>query len=186
MSAAGKLARRGAALVRSGGAPKAAVAQLGPVGPPPAAAVLLVGALLWPRPDTDPGMVLALVADDDVADPALARVLEVTRSLVYTREPVGPALVLDELRRAGATSRTVADRLAAASTCGAVAEMLRGYAAAVVAESLRRRVDAAGVALSAAAAEMAEGDLGPLVERAAAGVADCAARLARLRGGAQA
>lgn len=184
MSAA-DIARRGAQLARSRKyAPAGGVAgQLPPVGPPPAAELLLVGALLWATPAVDPGPVLALVADEDVADPALAAVLKVIRSMVYAREPVGPVLVLDQLRRGGEPSKAVADRLLQATAAGAVPFALRGYAAAVVAGSLRRRVESAGAALTAAAAEVAEVDLGPLAERAAAGVVDCGERLAKLRGG---
>lgn len=162
--------------------PGHAPGQLPPVGPPPTAELLLVGALLWPTPEADPGPVLALVADDDVADPALAQVLGVVRSMIYAREQVGPALVLAEFRRQGGPSKPVADRLLQATACGGLALALRGYAAAVVAESLRRRMESAGAALSAAAATMAEDDLAPLAARAAAAVADCAERLARLRG----
>lgn len=157
-------------------------AQLPPVGPPPAAEVLLVGALLWPAADADPGPVLALVADDDVADPHLAVVLACARSLIYAREPVGAVVVADELRREGRLTQPVADRLASATTSGAVPAALSGYACAVVSASLRRRVESAGTALCAAAEAMPEADLAPLVVRAAASVEDCAARLERLRG----
>ena len=176
------LARRGAALVRSGKYAPAA-AQLPPVGPPPAAEVLLVGALLWPTPDDDPGPVIALVADDDVADPHLAEVLTCARSLIYTRKSVGQVIVADELHRSGRYSAIVADRLTTATTCGAVPAALPGYARAVVSASLRRRVESAGAALTAAAESVREIDLAPLAERAASAVADCAARLEKLRGG---
>ena len=160
-------------------------AQLPPVGPIPSAEVLLVGALLWPTPDDDHGPVLALVADDDVADPHLAAVLACARALIYAREPVGPVIVLDELGREGKLTKLVADRLNTATTCGAVPAALRGYGSAVVAASLRRRVESAGAALTAAAESMAEADLAPMAERAANAIADCAARLAKLRGGVQ-
>ena len=158
-------------------------AQLPPVGPMPDPETLLLSALLWPRAGgPDPGPVLALVADDDVADPATAEVLAVVRSLVYARQPVGPVVVLDELRRNGRPSKAVCDRLLTATTAGAVPEALPGFACAVVSDSLRRRAESAGHALIAAAVSMAESDLAPLAERAAAGVVDCATRLERLRG----
>lgn len=160
------------------------IAQLPPVGPMPDAETLLLSALLWPRPDSDPGPVLALVLDDDVADPALCEVLKVARSLIYARQPVSPVVVRDELRRGGEPSKAVDDRLLIATTAGAVPEALRAYACAVVAASLRRRVESAGHALADAAESMAESDLGPLAERAAAGIANCAVRLAELRGAA--
>ena len=177
-----ELARRGADLSRSRKHAPAA-AQLPPVGPPPDAEVLLVGALLWPTPDDGPGPVIALVADDDVADPHLADVLACARSLIYARESVGAVIVADELRRLGKYSPLVAERLNAAAVSGAVPAALRGYAAAVVADSLRRRVESAGAALTAASESVREVDLAPLAERAASAVADCAARLEKLRGG---
>jgi hypothetical protein len=176
---AAELARRGAELARGR---RHAAAQLPPVGPPPAAELLMVGALLWPRPGLDPGPVLALVADDDVADPALAQLLGVIRSMVYAHESLGPAIVLDELTRSDGAGGPVADRLLQATTCGAVPDAVRGYAAAVVAASLRRRVESAGNALTEAAAQLHEDELAPLAQRAAAAVVDCAARLERLRG----
>lgn len=163
---------------------KAVAAQYRPEGPQPAAADLLVGALLWPvAGGPDPGRVLALVADDDIEDPPLAAVLAVVRSLIYAGEAVSPVVVADELRRAGGHV-LARERLRDVVAAGAVPVMLRRYAAAVVAESLRRRVESAGHALSAAADTMAEADLAPLAGRAAAGITDCAARLTKLRGGA--
>ena len=178
---AAELARRGARLARSG--KYAPAAQLLPVGPPPAAELLLVGALLWPRTDSDPDVVLALVLDDDIADPALCEVLKVARSMVYGREPVGLVVVHDELRRTGRLTKLVYERLTAVATSGGLPEALRGYACATVAASLRRRVESAGNALTEAAETMHEDDLAPMAQRAAAAIASCAARLDKLRGG---
>ncbi len=175
-----ELARRGAELARRG--KHAPPAQLPPVGPPPAAELLLVGALLWPRPDTDPGPVLALVADEDIADPAIAALLTVIRAMLAAGQPVGPVLVLDELQHRGGLTGGVGERLRQATTCGAVPEALRGYCCAVVAASLRRRVESAGAGLAAAAESMAEADLAVVAQRAADVVTGCAARLDRLRG----
>ena len=177
---AAELARRGAQLADS--RKHAPAAQLPPVGPLPAAELLLVGALLWLRADDEPGPVLALVLDEDLADPALAEVLQCARSFIYGGESVGPVVVADELGRAGTLTKLVAERLTAATTSGAVPAALRQYACAVVAASLRRRVESAGTALTAAAASSAEANLAPLAERAAAGVVDCASRLECLRG----
>lgn len=161
-------------------------AQLPPVGPPPAADVLLVGALLWPAAAFDPGPVIALVADDDLAEPHLADVLACARSLIYARQPVGAVIIADELAREGKLTRLVADRLTTATTSGAIPAALRGYACAVVSQSLRRRVKSAGIALTAAAESMREADLAPLAERAAGAIADCAVRLEKLRRGGEA
>ncbi len=176
-----EIARRGAQLARE--RKHAPPAQLPPIGPLPNAELLLLGALLWPRPGADPSAVLALLADDDLADPALAHLLGVVRSMVETGQPVGPALVLDELERQGGPSKPVGDLLLAATTSGAIPEVLREYGCAVVAAALRRRMESAGAALTAAADSMAEADLAPLAQRAVAAVTGCAARLEQLRGG---
>lgn len=155
--------------------------QIPPVGPHPSVDVLLVGAALW-APQRDPGLLnLALVQDDDIENPALARVLATMRALNYARQPHSPQLVLGELKRSGSLTPAVADQLKAATTSGADPAALRQYCAATVADSLRRRVASAGAALSSIA-DQAEQEIAPMVERAAASVRDCADRLRCLRG----
>lgn len=177
--------------------------QITPIGPHPGVAVLLVGALLWSSPSHSPAHagvtfpariakrigafrhaaeVFDLVRDDDVDDPALAAVLAAMRTLSTAGRALGPQLVLDELRRTGKLRGLVPDRLREATTSGALPEAALEYAAAVVADALRRRIESAGAALSAAATTAAEADLAPLVAQAAASVSDCARRLAVLRG----
>lgn len=153
--------------------------QVPPVGPHPTVDVLLVGALLW-CPD-DGAEVLALVADSDIEDPALAAVLTAVRTLLDAGKPAGPQLVADELSRTGRYRGTVPDRLRAATTSGA-AVASRAYAAAVVAAALRRQVESAGQSLTTAATEAAECELALLSERLAADIAKCARRLELLRG----
>lgn len=155
--------------------------QIPPVGPHPDAATLLVSALLWSPPSAGAD-ILQLVADDDIADPALAAVLGAVRALVDAGTPPSPQLVADELRRVGNLRGNVADRLRAATTAGAASGAVRQYAAATVAEAFRRRVESVGHALTTAAGTAAEADLAPLVANAAAGIADCAHRLDALRG----
>lgn len=156
-------------------------AQNNPVGPHPDVATVLVGALTWALPGevTD---VLALVRDDDVADPATAAVLAAVRTLAGANKPCGPQLVADELRRTGQFNAPVADRLRAATTSGAAACAARHYAAATVAESLRRRVESTGHALISAAPGAAEAEFVPMVTAAASAIIDCAHRLEQLRG----
>lgn len=156
-------------------------AQVHPVGPHPSAELLLAGALLWSSPDAAAGL-LRHLRDDDVADPPTAAVLVAIRTRAAAGRPLGPQLVLDELRRTGQLRGLVADRLRDATTCGATPEQVRDLAAAVVAQSLRRRVESAGHALTTAATTAAEVDLAPMVASAAAAVADCAHRLETLRG----
>ena len=56
------------------------------------------------------------------------------------------------------------------------------YAAAVVGESLRRRVESAGHALKAMAQAAPESDLRPMVDLAVNAISDCDLRLRTLRG----
>jgi replicative DNA helicase len=142
---------------------------------------LLVGSLLWSS-SADAADVLDHMRDDDLADPALAAVLAALRRLVDAGRSHGPQLVLDELRRSGTVSTSVAEQLKAATISGADPFAARHYAAATVADSLRRRVESVGAALVSAAEDAAEADLSPLIAQGAASVADCAHRLKLLRG----
>jgi hypothetical protein len=160
----------------------ATTAQIQPIGAHPNIDVLFVGALLWCKP-TEAVDVLAFVENGDVESSALATVLSAVRALANAGKPLGPQVVLDEIRRTGALNAIVADQVRAATTSGADPGAARHYGAGVVAEALRRRIDSAGTALTAAAADAAEADLAPLVTRAAESVRDCADRLAALRGG---
>jgi hypothetical protein len=156
-------------------------AQMVPVGTPPSVAELLVAALLYSTP-AEACAVLAHVSDDDIDWP-LVPVLSAVRRLSAAGVPPSPQLVADQLRREGKLDRQVGVALASATTAGACGSAARHYAAAVVAERLRRLTESAGAALKSAAESSAEGDLAPLAARAAAQVSDCADRLAALRGG---
>ncbi|NTY58679.1 hypothetical protein [Mycolicibacterium sphagni] len=158
------------------------VGQIPPVGPHPGVDVLLVGAALWGGPRLFLAS-LRFVEDDDIENPALAQVLAAARSLIFADLPHSPQLVLDKLKRSGSLTPAVAEQLKAATTSGADPGAVLHYAAAVVADSLRRRAAAAGAALSAIGERSPEADIAPMVERAAASVRDCAERLAVLRGG---
>lgn len=131
----------------------------------------------------DASDVLALVRDRDLATPSQETIAVVIRKLVTANRSYTPELVLAEVQRLGKLSGPVQKELLDATTSGATALALRDYASAVVAEALRRRVDSAGTALTAAAREAAEPDLAPIVARAVAAVDDCADRLRTLRGG---
>lgn len=157
------------------------MSQISPVGPVPSADVCLVGALLYSAP-SGAADVLALVHDGDVEQPTLAAVLAAVRRLADSGKPIGPQTTFDELRRVGQLRGGVPDALRDATTCGADSTSARHYAAAVVAGSLRRRVESAGVALTAIAADGAEADIAPLVAWATAACLETAERLRRLRG----
>lgn len=155
--------------------------QIPSVGPTPSAGVLLLGALFFSAPPAAAN-VLKLVLDDDMPSPSQAAVLSAVRRLVSAGTPPDPQLVLDELKRAGTLKAFAARDLQDAVTCGAQPQAVREYGAAVVSESLRRRIESAGVALTAAASDAAEVALAPLVSRATVSCLDCAGRLAELRG----
>ena len=156
-------------------------AQIPPAGPHPTTGVLLLGALLWSDPAAA-ATVLEFVNDDDMATPSLSVVLSAVRRLVTAGTPPGPQLVLDALRREGTLKNFALKDLQDAATSGAQPLALRDYAAALVSEALRRRIDSAGVALTTAAADAAEAALAPLVSRATVACLDCAGRLDQLRG----
>jgi replicative DNA helicase len=137
--------------------------------------------LLWSEPAAA-AEVLELVTDDDMSTPSLSLVLSAARRLITAGTPPGPQLVLDALRREGTLKHFAAKDLEDATTSGAQPLALREYAAAVVSESLRRKINSAGVALTTAADGAAEVELAPLVSRATVACLDCAGRLDQLRG----
>jgi replicative DNA helicase len=155
--------------------------QVAPIGPHPGVGVLFIGSLLWSEP-AQAAAVLELVADDDMATPSLSLVLSAVRRLVMAGTPPGPQLVLDSLRREGTLKNFALKDLQDAATSGAQPLALREYAAAVVSDALRRRIDSAGVALTTAAADAAEATLAPLVSKATVACLGCAGRLDQLRG----
>lgn len=160
------------------------VGQIPPVGAHPSASILFIGALLWSAA-AHAERVLTLVHDDDMPTPTQTALLVAVRRLIGHGTPPGPQLVADELRRTGTLQHLAARDLRDATTSGAQPMALREYAAAVLAEALRSRIDSAGHALVDCAANAQEDDLAPLVTRALIGSLDCAARLARLRGDAR-
>jgi hypothetical protein len=147
----------------------------------PSVDICFLGSLLWSPPDAI-NRVLAFVHDDDLEHPGSAAVLAAIRTLAATNRTAGPQLVLDRIKHEGHATSIVAERLWKATLSGAESAWRKDYGAAVVAQSLRRRVESSGVALVAASREAAEADLAPLVAKAAATIQDCAERLAALRG----
>ena len=154
---------------------KSTAAQIPAVGAPPDVDTLLVGALLWAG--VAAADVLALVDDDDLADPHLAVVLAAVREM----EHHSPQLVLDAITRRG-VHRPAITTLINATTSGATPAAAREYAAAVVASALRRAVESAGTALLAAADDASEDDLPIIAANAAGRIVATHQRLTRLRG----
>jgi hypothetical protein len=173
----GVLATRGRALAAS----CYRAAPVPPVGPVPDVATVFVGTLLWSAP-AEVAAVLELVADDDLEAPALSVVLSSIRALAADHRPCDAGLVADELRRTASLTAPVAAALAAATVAGASPEAARFYAAAVVSDAFRRRVESAGHALIAVARDSIEAHLAATVSRATVACLDCAGRLAELRG----
>lgn len=154
--------------------------QIPPVGPVPNTDEVFVGALLYAAPDTVGG-VLAVVDDDDLESPALAIVVAAIRRLAGAGRTYGPQLVLDELRRCGHAKGAVLEQFQRTWTTGAAPEAARDYGAAVVASRLRRLVESAGHALTAAASDAAETDIAALAEQSATAIRAVADRLHQLR-----
>lgn len=157
-----------------------------PIGPDPSPEILFLGSLLFA--DTDHVRpVVALVVDDDLDNVHLRPILDVVRQLVDAGRPHEGTVVGDELQRrgmlAGESGRLTLRFLADAITSGASANYLapRTYAAAVVADSYRRRHESAGHAISEAAAAFAEDDLLPLFRKLGTHAVRHADRLSQLR-----
>jgi hypothetical protein len=159
----------------------AARTPMPPVGQTPDLETVFTGTLLWSSP-ADAAAVLELVADDDLESPALSVLVATIRRLAVAGKPCDAQMTLDELGRDGGVHRGIALALMDATASGAVPQASRFYAAAVVAGSLRRRVESAGHALIAAAEDAAESNLAATVSRATVACLDCAGRLAELRG----
>ena len=153
--------------------------QMLPVGPHPAADMLLIGAALASPPEL--GGVLALVHDDDLATPTLGAVFAEIRGMAERGRRITPQLVLDEVCRHG-VKREVCTAVIDATTCGAWPEACRDYAAAVLAAALRRQVESGGAALTSASVESAEADLPVIAAKVADRCRDIAHRLEQLRG----
>jgi hypothetical protein len=152
------------------------------VGAVPDVETVFVGTLLWSSP-ADAAAVLELVADDDFESPALSVLVATIGRLAAAGRPCDAQMVLDELGRDGGVHRGIAAALMDATSAGTVPQAARFYAAAVVARSLRRKIESAGHALISAAQDAPETSLPAIVSRATVSCLDCAGRLAELRGG---
>ena len=153
--------------------------QIHAVGPVPDVGELFVAALMYSTA-AEVNSVLKPVHDDDVDTP-LSELLGIVRSLAAQGVPPSPQLVADELKRRGALNRRLGTALAAVATTGACSTAARHYAAAVVHQALRRKVESYGAALVSAADNGTEESLRSIVEQATAAILETADRLAQLR-----
>jgi hypothetical protein len=85
-------------------------------------------------------------------------------ALAHQNITPAPQLVLDELRRTGELDRPTACWLTSVATAGAPPETARRYAATLVSETLRRKVESWGLTLIAAAETAAEDELKTLID----------------------
>jgi replicative DNA helicase len=165
---------------REGGG-RVTVSQIAPVGVAPGIDELFVGALMYSTVG-DVREVARLVERSDFDEPAAA-VFSAIVGLATRGVPPSPQLVADDLKRCGKLTRSRATWLASATTSGSCAPAARNYAAAVVANSLRRQAESFGAALISAAAEASEQEVQQLAEQASKRIRYTAGRLAELRGG---
>jgi replicative DNA helicase len=160
-----------------GGTPR----HLVPVGRPATIAELAIGALLYSSAAEATSITQHLLADD-FNDPSASTVFKSLESIADLDIPPGPELVADDLRRRGWWNRPVATWLSTATVSGACPPAARQYAAAVVADSLRRQVESLGTALRSAASSASEVELHHLVVTGTHRIHNITERLARLRG----
>ncbi|OFJ55175.1 DnaB-like helicase N-terminal domain-containing protein [Mycolicibacterium grossiae] len=158
-----------------------------PIGTHPDADVLFIGALLWAKARFEARLMVRTIREEDFEKPSVAAVFAAITTLIEDEsKPYGPQLVLDELRRSGTFDPNVSRHLQDATTSGVdTGAPLRHYAAAMLANTFRRRVESLGTALIQTAPYASEDELAHVVETGASSVNDCLARLRQMRGEAQ-
>jgi replicative DNA helicase len=157
--------------------------QIRAVGPTPSLADLYVGALLFSTP-AEVLEVARYVDVEDIDEPGQTVYSSVV-ALARRAVPPSSQLVLDDLKRQGKLTRTRGLWLASATASGACASAARAYAAAVVAESLRRQTESLGQALVSASERYSEVEISKLAETVSSRLRYIAGRLTELRGDAE-
>lgn len=155
-------------------------AQYPPVGPTPSNARLLLSALL--QADTSTVTSIGnLVHPGDLDEPhrtVYAAVLACAHA-----GHTGPQLVLDRIIRDGDASQPVRDELVDATTAGARVELVREYAAPVLAERFRAACESYGRGVIGWAATGSESELWHGIVSHGIELRRLADRLAAARGG---
>jgi replicative DNA helicase len=155
--------------------------QIRAIGPTPTLADLFVGSLLFSTPAEVLEVARFVVIEDIEPEPGqtvYSSVLALARRAV----PPSSQLVLDDLKRRGQLTRTRGLWLASATTSGACASAARAYAAAILAESLRRQAESMGQALISASESYSEVELAKLGGIVSTRLGYIAGRLTELRG----
>lgn len=160
-----------------GGSPR----HLVPVGRPATIEELALGGLLYSTAAEATSITQHLLAGD-FNEPSAATVFRALESIADLGIPPGPELVAADLRRRGWWDRPVATWLSTATVSGACPPAARHYAAAVVAESLRRNIESLGAALQSAADNASEPELSHLVVTGTRRIQNITDRLTQLRG----
>ncbi|WP_165774145.1 DnaB-like helicase N-terminal domain-containing protein [Mycolicibacterium sphagni] len=160
-----------------GGTPR----HLLPVGKPATIAELAIGALMYSSA-TEATAITQHLRADDFTEPAASTVFTALKLIADLGVPPGPELVADDLRRRGRWDRPVATWLSTATVSGACPPAARQYAAAVVADRLRRQVESLGTALRSAATSASEPELNHLVVTGTQRIQNTTERLTNLRG----
>jgi replicative DNA helicase len=155
--------------------------QIRAIGTTPCLADLFVSALMFSSIAEVLDVVRFVVVED--IEPEAGQVVYAS-IVALARRGVPPSsqLVLDDIKRLGKLTRTRGVWLASATTSGACASAARSYAAALLAESLRREAESMGQALISAAESYSEIELAKLGEIVTTRLGYIAGRLAELRG----
>lgn len=157
--------------------------QIRAVGPEPTVADLYIGSLLFSTP-AEVLEVARYVEFQDVDEPGQTVYSSVV-ALARRGVPPSSQLVMDDLKRLGKLTRNRGIWLASATASGACASAARAYAAAVVAESLRRQTESLGQALVSASGTYSEVEISKLAETVSSRLRYIAGRLTELRGDAE-
>jgi replicative DNA helicase len=155
--------------------------QIRAIGPTPTLADLFIGALMYSTIAEVIEVVRFVDAKDIEPEPGQV-VFESVAALARRGVPPSSQLVLDDLKRRGKITRSTGLWLASATTSGACASAARSYAAALLAESLRRQAESMGQALISASESYSEVELAKLGEIVTERLGYIAGRLTELRG----
>lgn len=155
-------------------------AQYTPVGPMPSNARLFLSALLWADTRTVLNSAQVVYAGD--LDEPHRTVYAAVLACAHDGQ-AGARLVMDRLIRDGDASQSVRDELADSATAGGRPELLRDYAAAVLADRFRVACESYGRSVIGWAADGSESELWTGITSTGTQLRMLADRLTAARGG---